>query len=236
MTHDDLLDDHRPDPDLSWLLVPVTPPAGGAAAARAGKQSAAIDPLDLEGLPDYLAPGPGSTGELDRVPDPPAPVVGDDERQGSAVSPEPISLRAPRDRGFWIATAALVAALAGFGWAGHLALGLRTTENRVGALAAEVTVLQEDDHDRAVARLRAQMQNGWIVAEASGAQPGVVVPDEIWIRWDDEATFWKVPMDERGWIEAYDAPAGELVGYLLPDSTFVPLDEADQYAVPGTGS
>lgn len=274
MTHDALLDDHRPDPDLSWLLVPVAPPAGGAAAARAGhgrvlsapdsetpgarperrrptrdaapgrprpaptagRRSAAIDPLGLEGLPDYLAPGPGSTGGLDPGPEPPASAAEDDALTGSPVPPAPISLRAPRDRGFWIATAALVAALAGFGWAGHLALGLRTTEHRIGALAAEVRVLQEDDHDRAVARLRAQMQNGWIVAEASGARPGVAVPDELWIRWDDQATFWKVPMDDRGWIEAYDAPAGELVGYLLPDSTFVPLEEADGSAVPVTGS
>ncbi len=209
------------------VLARRRPPAGGR--LRSTRSASRVSPTTWLRAPDRSA-----SSIPDRIRRPPPWET--TSATGSAASPEPISLRAPRDRGFWIATAALVAALAGFGWAGHLALGLRTTEHRIGALAAEVRVLQEDDHDRAVARLRAQMQNGWIVAEASGARPGVAVPDELWIRWDDQATFWKVPMDDRGWIEAYDAPAGELVGYLLPDSTFVPLEEADGSAVPVTGS
>ncbi len=274
MTHDTFLDDRRPDPDLSWLLVPVTPPAGGAAAARTGRGrvravtgsetlgtrpergrptgpavhggprralpsvggSEAIDPMALDGLPDYLDPGPGSRGDPDPAGEPPARAPDDEAHAGSPSPPEPMSLRARRDRGFWVATAAVVAAVAGFGWAGHLALGLRTTEHRVGALAAEVVVMREDERERAIDRLHEQMRSGWIPAEASGALPGVVVPDELWIRWDDEATFWKLPMDERGWVEVYDAPAGQLAGHLLPDTTFVPLDGAEEPDPTVTGS
>lgn len=96
--------------------------------------------------------------------------------------------------------------------------------------------LNDPERLAGIERLHSQMDEGWIPFDSGPAIPGVIVPDDLWVKWLDDDPVIKVEIDET--VErqpVYQGKDGDLVGYCYSNRGYLPVELAETFDPDETG-